>query len=62
MKGLNQFFCDLSRVIVLHSSVKPSRLGAVAAIFHIAPAPALVAAGINEQPAAGRISACFNPF
>jgi len=42
--------------------IKPAGLGAVAAVFHIAPATALIAAGIQKKPAAGRIETGLDPF
>ena len=40
--------------------VESTGLGAVAAVLHVAPAPALVAADIQKEPPAGRIGAGFD--
>jgi hypothetical protein len=62
-----QFSAFLSRHLCVFAGgtfyfflVEPGSLGPVAAISHVAPTPAPVAADVDKQPAAGRIGTGFN--
>jgi hypothetical protein len=39
--------------------VKPAGFGAVAAVAHVAPAPAAVTADVQKQPSTGRVRTFF---
>jgi hypothetical protein len=42
--------------------IKAIGFSTVAAIAHVAPAPAFIAAGVQKKPSAGQIAALFNPL
>ncbi len=45
---------------ILPFLIKSAGLGAVAAVLHVTPAAAFVAAGIQKKPPAGRVGARFD--
>jgi len=54
---VNLNFVNTALVLVLACffTVETAGFGAIAAVLHIAPPPASVAADVNKQPTAGRI-------